>query len=492
MRITRRVFLQTLGEAGASAAITFGLRADQPDSPRPVLLSIRRDRVIGQMPANFTGLSYEAAQLGNPNFFSPSNADLISLVKRLGARGILRIGGNTSEFTTWTPNGPPGGDTVHGSVGPDALGGGMRTGNKTEKIAITRKAVENLAAFVQSTGWQLMYGLNLGTGTPEQTAAEAKAVAAAAGKNLFAFQIGNEADLYPHNGLRPKDWGYDDFLAEWRKFAAAIRKAAPGAPLAGPDVANATDWIVPFSRDEKGEIVELTGHYYAEGPPTDPSMTLDRLLHPNPKLLKEIPVILEASRQGGIPFRMTECNSCYKGGKSGVSDTFGSALWAGDLMLELAQAGYVGVNLHGGGEGIYTPISGSRQTGFTGRPIYYGMLLAGQFAGFHFVECVFDTQGVNATAYAAQKEQQLIAAVFNKDEHADLRVQLDAGPSLRGGRLWRLIAPDLESTSRVTFAGSTVSSNADWAPKTQDVLAVVNERLTFTLRAGTAGLVFLD
>ena len=56
------------------------------------------------MPRDFTGLSYESAQLGHPDFFSASNTALIGLFKRLTPEGVLRIGGNTEEYTTWSAN----------------------------------------------------------------------------------------------------------------------------------------------------------------------------------------------------------------------------------------------------------------------------------------------------------------------------------------------------------------------------------------------------
>jgi hypothetical protein len=65
----------------------------------------------------------------------------------------------------------------------------------------------------------------------------------------------------------------------------------------------------------------------------------------------------EASMNG-----MTEGNSCYHGGQPGVSDAFASAPWAADYSLRVAQAGYGGVNLHGGGEGYYAPITGEPNT----------------------------------------------------------------------------------------------------------------------------------
>ncbi len=163
---------------------------------------------------------------------------------------------------------------------------------------------------------------------------------------------------------------------------------------------------------------------------------------------------------------MTEGNSCYRGGKPGMSDAFAAALWAGDYMLALANAGCAGVNLHGGsrsvlraslgnhmpGElvakegsdtkgGYYTPIAGELGQGFQARPIFYGMLLANQLAGTQSKEVALTANGVNATAYAGEKDGQLRIAIFNKDDAHDLHLSLRMPPDFRRAKLWRLTAP---------------------------------------------------
>ena len=39
--------------------------------------------------------------------------------------------------------------------------------------AITPEAIDQLAGFLDAAGWSLIYGLNLGTGTPQRAAEEA-------------------------------------------------------------------------------------------------------------------------------------------------------------------------------------------------------------------------------------------------------------------------------------------------------------------------------
>ena len=71
-------------------------------------------------------------------------------------------------------------------------------------------------------------------------------------------------------------------------------------------------------------------------------MTIERLLRPSPALAREFEGMAQTKQDSGLPFRLAETNSCYQGGKRGVSDTFASALWGADLMYQLATAGGVG------------------------------------------------------------------------------------------------------------------------------------------------------
>src|ERR1700739_4667561 len=77
---------------------------------------------------------------------------------------------------------------------------------------------------------------------------------------------------------------------------------------------------------------------------------------------------------------MTEPNSVYQGGKLGISDTLGAALWGVDVMFTLAQAGWLGIDFHGGGSSRYSPLGQSSSGELEPKPLYYAMLLFG-YAG---------------------------------------------------------------------------------------------------------------
>ncbi len=434
------------------------------------------------MARDFVGLSYESAQLGHPDFFAASNASLIGLFKTLSPDGVLRIGGNTGEYTTWSANDADAAknDTPH-AMGPDA-----GTAAKTASI-ITPVAIRNLRDFIEKAGpgWKIIYGLNLWHGTPENAAAEATYVAQTLGARLICFQIGNEPDMDHDAGSKDR-WSFEHYWETWPRYVAAVKQAVPGARFAGPDIAKEYDWITKMA-EKKPDIVFLSGHYYAEGPPANPKMTLEYLLkRGNDPASGEIEIVHAAVKSSGIPFRMTEGNSCFHGGKPLVSDTLASALWGADYILQIAQAGYIGANLHGGGNGLYTPIAGDTPQGFTARPVYYGMLLAQRFAGSTFAEATLSPQGApeNVTAFAARAGTQWKAAIFNKAA-APVSLRITGLPAKTAAVEW-LQAPDIDSHTGVTLGGSAVGGAGEFAPKSQAQVRFAKDGGTLEIPGYTA------
>jgi hypothetical protein len=230
---------------------------------------------------------------------------------------------------------------------------------------------------------------------------------------------------------------------------------------------------------------------------------------------REVPSIISVAAETHLVYRMTEGNSCYRGGKPGVSNAFCSALWAADYLLKLAGFGCAGVNLHGGGAGVirgslgghlpgeklspdgaaiaaegsfYTPIAGSRETGFKARPVFYGMKLAGTLAGGKMRPVTFDQPPVNATAWAADMPDGRTRLVFiNKDARQKLPMMV---PSAHEAKLWRLKAPGLTATAAVTLAGAEIVSGRSWHPSVEEHVASKNGELQFDLEPGSGCVLF--
>ncbi len=451
--LSRRGFLKRLTAGAATICWPNHLRAQG----RPATLHIS-DASSGRMAEDFTGLSYESSQLADPSFFSTDNGTLINLFRTLGAHSVLRLGGNTSEFTSWEAAGIKGPRMSAGPVIAQSGGSGRR-------FPITPKAIENLAGFLKAVDWKLIYGLNLAAGDAGSAVEEAAYVSRTVGERLIAFQLGNEPDMLAHDGDSSRRWTYEEFMAMWNLYYAAIHARLPAANIAGPDTAYKHDWVARFASDTRGKITLLTTHYYAEGPPSDPRMTIDYLLHTSRHFDDQVLADIRAARQSHLPYRMSEGNTCYSGGKAGVSDTFASALWVVDFMLSVAAAGGSGVNVHGGGGGLYTPIAGSIAHGFSARPIYYGMLLAGQFLNSNLLTTDLDSGGRDLNAYASSSPSGLRVVIINREVTAvevQLRVERLRGRS--AGSVWRLQAPSRSSKTGVTVANASVTAEGLFTP----------------------------
>jgi hypothetical protein len=473
------------------------------------------------VPANFVGLSYETQELANPTFFAAANTGLIARFRELAPHGVLRIGGNTSDVGWWKPT--P--DTPKPEIKLFTIAVGEPTG--AQSFAIEPLAVRNLRGFLDATGWTCLYGINLGSNTPERAADEAAFVFKTLGPRLEYFQLGNEPDLFSSHLRDPKTWNADAFFDDWLRTANAIRARVPHAKFGLPDTSGNPEWYdivvkrLLTMKESCGEfcdrqgacgcaeamndvstrprVAALSHHYYFGGPPANPDVNIEKLLQHSEKVDKLAHDIsaaaaqLNSPTQKPVPYRMTEGNTCYRGGKPGLSDVFAATLWAADYLLTLASLGYAGVNLHGGGgdrvaaslggmlpgealmpdpkaphpRPFYTPIS-NIDGKYVAEPVFYGMQFAQQFAGAQIEKIDFDAGKVNATAYAAKLlSGRTLIAIINKDETQPITIKL---PDALSACTATLTAPSLDSrnvtwTGGHDFAGSASAASCTLHPK---------------------------
>ena len=482
-QLSRREFCSITAALGATALTASHRLMAQPTALQ-VSMAIDPATSLAKVPVDFMGLSYESGQLAYPDFFSAQNTALIDIFRRLSPAGVLRLGGNLSEFTVWSETEPATPPQAGGLVGPDPGHREPRT------FMITPFSIRNLEGFLSATGWRCIYGLNLGGGSLEQALAEGSFVAKTLGSQLICVQFGNEPDLFKHRDQENKPWTCDEYLAKWKTFRAAFHEKLREVAVAGPDTAFDQKWVKQFMQDVPKEITLATSHYYPEGPPSDPRMTIDLLLHPGALFDSSCRQALDSANAAGLPFRMAEGNSCFNAGKPGVSDTFASALWAGDFCLQMASMGCVGVNLHGGANGFYSPIVGSIGSGFEVRPEFYGLMLAQQFAGRNLHRTVLEAKGANLTAYAADGDgAKDLVAIINKDSR-DAEVTL-TGTSLgfKGAAVERLEGPAVDSRAGVTFKGAAVGGDGQFHPRASEQLRTQSSKLSVRVPAYSAALI---
>src|SRR3984885_490914 len=312
---SRRRFLA----AAAMSVVATRLRAQ---GTAQVNLQIPTEANGPHMPVDYIGLSYEVQQLVDPSFFSEENAGLIREFKALSASGVLRLGGNTSEFEWWKPT-PDTMEPEHPQTRE------VEGEPKAQYYPVTAEAVRNLAGFLRATGWTCLYGIGMGTNTPEHAAAEAEYVARTLGDRLQYFQIGNEVDLFSHHLRDPKTWNAKAYLDEWLAITRAVINAVPDAKFGMPDVAANVGWLTQIAEmwpsvHGKPHLTPPTHLCCFGGPATNPEVSIPNRLKPATmaRVQKTADTATAAADKVGVRVRMTEGNTCYRGGKPGVSDVF--------------------------------------------------------------------------------------------------------------------------------------------------------------------------
>lgn len=494
---SRRSFLTR----SALAAVAVSLPLQLQTAPHTATITLPDGPVGPTVPRDFIGLSYEAMQLEDPTFFAPTNVGLVQQFRALAPHGVLRLGGNTSEFGWWkanptdTPPVRPKGVVNDGEPEPDTL------------FAITPEAVLALKGFLDATGWTCIYGLNLGYGTAAIDLPEAEFVYKTLGSSLLSFQIGNEVDLFWRHLRDKATWNVDTYLQQWLTIARAVQQHCPNVVFGMPDVASDVTWLPQIAErwaavPDKPRVVTLSHHYYVGGPPSNPAMNIDKILRPDPKVKQDAALATAAAHRMGVTVRMTEGNTCYQAGKDGVSDVFASALWSATYLFELMGFGYSGVNLHGGsghatavsvgnrlrGEDLmadrnlphpkpfYTPIAnvgtlagsgvnGTLSADYVLEPVGYGMKFAAAFAGATMRPVTLTQQGtpLNVVAYAAKRpDGKTLLAILNKEATESLEITAPhfqaiaalTGPAL-DARSAQVTTVVRETASRRTATGQT-------------------------------------
>jgi len=526
---SRRQFLAHASAAAALAA-THKLSAitKLPSAQIPAPPTVKASLAVGNhlgltIPRNFIGFSYETQQLTDPSFFTPANSQLVDLFRQLSPHGVLRLGGNTSEFSWWRPTSdsvmPP--RQAHAQAAASTL-----PGEPTHDLAypITPAAIVNLNQFLRATGWSCIYGLNLGNAVPALAADEAAFVAQSLGPRLEYFQIGNEPNLYSRHLRDPKTWNAKLWYAEWLTVARAVQSRVPNARFAATDTSYSKAWTDAFvelyaATPNPPPLAALSQHYYIGGPPKNPAITINRILADDDAAATGM---VAAAAPLRVPVRMAEGNTCYSGGKPGVSDVFAASLWSASYLLHLASKGYSGVNLHGGdGKAVadslggtlpgellmadphaphprpfYTPID-HRDGQYLAQPVFYGMAFAQELAGATLLDSTLTADytpvgssapaHANASAYVARRpDGRTVAAIINRDTINDLLVHITG---MSTSSVLRLSAPAPDS-SDVSLGGAHFLAQRPFKPHLESAITLAGHSLPIRVPKASAALIF--
>ena len=349
-KMDRRRFL-ALSAATAASLHTLARAKLPPHKPPPSRSTPTSP--ARTIPANFVGLSYETQQLSDPAFFSPHNTGLIAQFRALAPHGVLRIGGNTSDVGWWKPTPtstqpPLPAKVVIIPLRPDEQPiPEARLRHHARKPSPTSAPSSTPPAGPASTA---------STSAPAPPSAPPKKPPSSpkpsACHKLEYFQLGNEPDIF-YNRFRVKaDWTVDAYLDEWLAAAERHPRRVPHARFGLPDTsgnpsglpivdaspsrrppATAASAAVWYRSHGHPNIAAISHHYYFTGPPSNPKANIDRPPQARPQghtARRHRPRRRRKARN--THYRMTEGNTCYRGGKPGFSDVFAAALWAADYL----------------------------------------------------------------------------------------------------------------------------------------------------------------
>jgi hypothetical protein len=363
---------------------------------------------------------------------------------------------------------------------------------------IASSDVDRVLALARAVNWKILYSLGLGTADSASDGDQAQYVAAKGADVLYGFEIGNEPDLFHSNGLRPSNYTVNDYLAEWRTYAAALQAKVPDAVLTASAAAGSIGtWLQSVATALGSRIAMLTQHLYPLAPtsavaPTASNVaSIAHLLGTTARSTEDSAgnQVNLIARGAGIPWRMAETNSCYNGGEKGVSDVYGSALCGVDYMFTLAGRSVAGINFHGGGTGNYTPIavSGSQ---VAARPLYHALLLFHAAGRGRLVLLDVSAGSVNLTAYAAlDPDGSLHLVAINNDLTQDAALTITPGAGYQSALAMRLTGTALDLVTGTTLGGAGVQSDGSWLPATLESARLSGTNFITPLPAGSAMLI---
>lgn len=420
------------------------------------------------IPADFVGLSFETSNLmPGPDgryIFTPENEKLVRLFRTVGIRN-LRIGGGTAEISNYPVPGPA--------------------------------EIDRLFAFARAADLRVIYTLRLLNGDKAQAAALARHLAEHHADRLDYLCIGNEPDWHSYHIKDPAivetipgvpGSAYPSYLAKWREYAAAVRAAAPGLKLGGPDTGSdfpvkgaleteveGKSWTERFVADERtrGTLAIAFHHDYVgqEGGRVSVSAAVAAMLSRDWPA-RQYPAlhdhVLAPTQALGQPYRMTEAND-HTGGIDGASNAFVSALWALDYAHWQVRHGARGVNFHNKRWISTCTIVRDASGGFHLNPKGYGLKAFDLgSAGRREAVTIENPAGLNVTAYGVRGASERWLTVINKEHGAGARAAevaiIGAGRGVRA-EVMRLAAADGQPTARtgITLGGSAIGDDGSWS-----------------------------
>lgn len=363
--------------------------------------SINSNSNYTSIPENFIGLSIDPAYYGQyfGTNYNTTNTRIITqqLLNNLNPyqKTDIRILGNNSMY--WQGSSPyNAAPTLWNNASGYVCTSCPATtpGFNASNPSFTASDLNDYKSFLNGLNYKpnTIFGISLAHIDPNRAANFASTISTTFTEYPFLFEISNEPDAFVSNNRRTSSYSMAEFTNEFNLIKNVV---SVYGNVAGPVLAKTNNTTNTWSPqigtfiDNVGSSLKLvTVHDYALGLDQGSTSWLSKYLDTKytngavSNTSSGLAPLINTSKSKNVPFRLAEANSIAGGGTLGVSDAFGSALWAMDYMFELAKAGSIGINFMtaGGSSTYYSPFTYSSSFVSSGNkvrvnPIYYGMLL---------------------------------------------------------------------------------------------------------------------
>ncbi|KAF7327593.1 Glycoside hydrolase family 79 protein [Mycena kentingensis (nom. inval.)] len=313
---------------------------------------------------NLLSLSIEQDRWLDWSGTTTPNTYFLNLLNNIAAlTGVgphIRIGADSEDHTAYNPNVP----FVQQSFPPPST-----TVPYPEATSIVAGPGFYQAAQFLPKGTRVTWGINFGAKNLTAVYLETRAVLAAfassamkkAGVILDSLELGNEADLYNHNGLRLPGYNIAQYVPEWVMFASNMTTSAAGVDVWGCAFAASSHSVNGFSPQGAfangllsskpgSSITRISQHHYSGSFCSGNEGLLQDLMTKatiRSNLSSFLPDIA-ATQEQGLDYVLGETNSYSCHGAPGVSNTAGASLWTLDYALFASQIGVSQLFFHEG------------------------------------------------------------------------------------------------------------------------------------------------
>jgi hypothetical protein len=387
---------------------------------------------------------------------SAPDTPFVHLVKNLspGAPSVLRLGGVGTDDSWWPIPGI----------------------KKRYLYKLTPRWAADVRTMLTAVGGTAILGVNLESDSKQLASTEVTNFNRHIGPSLInSFELGNEPEFFPvalPQGHPPHDYPYK--IAHYGTEFSTIASALGGAPLAGP-ASGAPNWLSHLGtilRDLPSGLKLVTMHAY----PMKNCSRLSQVSVPDffarasiQGMADSIHDSVKTAAAQGKPLRVDEFNGVSCGGKAGVSNSFGEALWALNMLPALWQAGVQGVNFQTVGGDLRQTVSGAQNQmigakhspsgwSVSVQPAYYGLLAFADAApaGSRLLH-ISDPGLAHFYQFAVRAPDGSERVVLTNVGAGARTIGVTAAGAHGAGSLSLLTAKSLTATGGATLAGQRVS-----------------------------------